>query len=416
MNLDEISRLHERARLVAVGAEGGDERREHDHARIEKQLGHFSDPPDVLFPVVIREAQVFAEAVADVVAVENIAAEAAAEQLCIHRIGQGAFAAARQAGEPEDGAVVTLPLRLAAAIYRGLMPDDIAGFDHVAGFTACIHRHGRIGWVQEWGTPPGSERRLWIDAGHGCCRGIAQDFMGGSVAGNQATGLAEVTSVVQQGLPISVGEGTARCQQHRFGGCHVPVLGGCFAGKGDVEVGFAAQDRRHLASHTSARDAAGDWQGAHQLLEPVVAVAAAGDGNQARQRRAPTQGRGVPFPIRCFLPGDGGLDAAGVNPAEPELIKLREQHHAEGRALLVHQGEMHGVLAGALKKVFGAIEGVEDPQPVVGDGLIGRPLARGFLAEDGSAGGGEGVLQPLDQMLVDGQIGGRDRPFGIVIH
>ncbi len=69
---------------------------------------------------------------ADVVAIEHVAAKPAFKQGRIHRIGQGAFAGAAQTREPEDGAAVTALLGPGGPIHRGLMPNDVGGDCHGA--------------------------------------------------------------------------------------------------------------------------------------------------------------------------------------------------------------------------------------------------------------------------------------------
>ena len=73
----------------------------------------------------IGEAQVFAEAVADVVAIQHIGGEPPLEQGCIDGVGQGALARAGEPGEPKNGAAVPTLLRALVAAYGGLMPGDV---------------------------------------------------------------------------------------------------------------------------------------------------------------------------------------------------------------------------------------------------------------------------------------------------
>ena len=48
---------------------------------------------------------------------------------------------------------------------------------------------------------------------------------------------------------------------------------------------------------------------------------------------------------------------------------------------------MNGVFAGALQKILGSIEGIEDPEPLGGQGLaLGQLFLRGLLAEQSPAG------------------------------
>ena len=127
MDLQEIAVLHESARLVAVGAEGGHEGGQHDHAGVEEQLGHLADAADVLLPVGIGEAEVLAEAVAHVVAIQHVGRQAALKQGGVDGVGQGALAGSGQAGEPEDGAAVATLFSPCRAVHGRLVPGDVGG-------------------------------------------------------------------------------------------------------------------------------------------------------------------------------------------------------------------------------------------------------------------------------------------------
>ena len=71
---------------------------------------------------------------------------------------------------------------------------------------------------------------------------------------------------------------------------------------------------------------------------------------------------------------------------------------------------MHRVLAGALKKILGAVQRIEDPQPVGRKTLAGWQVSQlllgRFLAEQGPIGTWEGGAQAIEQPLVHCQIGG----------
>ena len=79
-HLDEVPLLHDGAHLVAVGAVGRDERGQGDQPGVREELRHLADAADVLGPVLGREAEVLVEAVADVVAVEDVGPDAALEE------------------------------------------------------------------------------------------------------------------------------------------------------------------------------------------------------------------------------------------------------------------------------------------------------------------------------------------------
>src|ERR1035438_6659214 len=83
IDLDKLARRQAAANRFAVLAVRGDEGGNADHPRVGKELGHLADAPDVLATVLRREAQVVAQAVAHVVAVEHIGQLAALEQLAL---------------------------------------------------------------------------------------------------------------------------------------------------------------------------------------------------------------------------------------------------------------------------------------------------------------------------------------------
>jgi len=102
---------------------------------------------------------------------------------------------------------------------------------------------------------------------------------------------------------------------------------------------------------------------------------------------------------------------------DPELLHLRQQHHPQHRLTVVGQGQMHGVFARALQEILGAIEGIEDPQPLGIEGFTGGELLLGgFLAEEGPARIGEGLHQPVEEPLVHSQIRRTHGPFAPLIH
>ena len=83
--------------------------------RIGHQLGHLGDAADVLDAVGVGEAQVAVEAVADVVAVEQVGVLAEREQPLLHQVGDGRLARARQAREPQHAGPLALLRRAGLA-------------------------------------------------------------------------------------------------------------------------------------------------------------------------------------------------------------------------------------------------------------------------------------------------------------
>src|SRR5262245_30067245 len=76
---------------------GGDD----DHPRLVKKPGDFCTSPQVLAPVVGRKAQVFADAAAHVLAIEDDHGPTLIEQFSFQGIRERALAAAREAGEQQ---------------------------------------------------------------------------------------------------------------------------------------------------------------------------------------------------------------------------------------------------------------------------------------------------------------------------
>ena len=83
---------HNFAHQFAVRAVRRNERGDADHAGIGEELGHFADAADVFRAVLRRKAQVRAEPMADVVAIEDIDVPAEVEQFAFEFGGDGGFA------------------------------------------------------------------------------------------------------------------------------------------------------------------------------------------------------------------------------------------------------------------------------------------------------------------------------------
>src|SRR5690349_11967934 len=103
-HLDEVLG-HERANLVAVGAVRGDERRDRHHAGLGEELRDLADPSDVLGPVLARKAEVLVEAMADVVPVEDVGADAAVPEPLLELDGDRRLPRSVVPGEPPGAAV-----------------------------------------------------------------------------------------------------------------------------------------------------------------------------------------------------------------------------------------------------------------------------------------------------------------------
>ena len=127
VDLEELSRLQVRARQLPLGLERRDEGGNHDQARIHHQLTHAGHPAHVLGPVDGREAQVAAEAVAHVVAVEQGGVAAHSVQPLFQRVGDGGFARARQAGEPHHAGLLAFAQAAGGLVDGEGLPMELGG-------------------------------------------------------------------------------------------------------------------------------------------------------------------------------------------------------------------------------------------------------------------------------------------------
>jgi len=134
VDLQEIAGQQQSARPLPVAAKRRHERRQHDRARLDEDLGEFSNPPDVFRAVSFREAKVAAEAVPDIVPIEHERAAPHPVQPLLGRVRNGGLAGTGQAGEPKHDA--TVPMKFFPALTRdgGVMPDDVGTrLAHVQG-------------------------------------------------------------------------------------------------------------------------------------------------------------------------------------------------------------------------------------------------------------------------------------------
>ncbi len=113
---------------LAVCAEGGDEGGQYHGAALQEQFGEFTDTADVLFAIVIGKAEVGAEPVAHVIAIQHEGAGAEVIESILQGVGQGGFARAGEAGEPDHGALVPVLLLAQVTGDGGLVPNNVAAF------------------------------------------------------------------------------------------------------------------------------------------------------------------------------------------------------------------------------------------------------------------------------------------------
>ena len=124
--LDELAVGDEGAHHVALGAVGRNERAQHDEPALHHELRHFADAADVLDAVGLGEAEVAVEAVAHVVAIEQHGVMAGGEQALLDDVGDGRFAGAREAGEPDDGGPLLLERSALRFADEERLPMDVS--------------------------------------------------------------------------------------------------------------------------------------------------------------------------------------------------------------------------------------------------------------------------------------------------
>ena len=96
-DLDEFALGHQFARHAPLGAERRDEGDDDDQPGVGHQPRHFGDAADVLDAVLVGEAEVAVQAVADIVAVEDVGVAARGVQLLFEQVGDRRLAGAGQA-------------------------------------------------------------------------------------------------------------------------------------------------------------------------------------------------------------------------------------------------------------------------------------------------------------------------------
>jgi hypothetical protein len=117
-HLDELACGEQVARHAPLVAERRNEADEDDQAGIHHQLRHLGNAPDVFHPVRLGEAQVAIQAMANVVAVEQIGVLAVGVQALLQQIGDGRFARPRQPGEPDALGLLVLLRGARAALFN----------------------------------------------------------------------------------------------------------------------------------------------------------------------------------------------------------------------------------------------------------------------------------------------------------
>ena len=108
--------------ILAVGADRG---HEDDEAGVLQEARCLAEAPHVFGALLRREAEISAQAEAEVVAVEDVAVVAAGVEQGVDPRGDRALAGAREAGEPDDDAALTEPPRALLGADGGVMPANV---------------------------------------------------------------------------------------------------------------------------------------------------------------------------------------------------------------------------------------------------------------------------------------------------
>jgi hypothetical protein len=95
-------------------------------------LASLANAADVFRPVGVRESEIGAKPVPDVVAVEDEGATATPMQRFLDGMREGRLAGAGESGEPDDDALVSVESFALFASDRGGVPDDIVRVRHAA--------------------------------------------------------------------------------------------------------------------------------------------------------------------------------------------------------------------------------------------------------------------------------------------
>jgi hypothetical protein len=69
-------------------------------------LSYLSNTPDVLLPILGREAKVLVQAESDVVAIESVGLETEVEKVLLERNGDGGLARGRETSKPDGGTLL----------------------------------------------------------------------------------------------------------------------------------------------------------------------------------------------------------------------------------------------------------------------------------------------------------------------
>ena len=125
---------------MALGLKRRDERRDHDDARVDHQLGYLGHTSNVLNSIGVSEAEVAVQPVTHVVAVEQIRVAAHRVQLLLNNVGDSRLASARESGEPHHATALTLDHRASLLIDSDCLPVNVVGASQCEVQQPCSNR------------------------------------------------------------------------------------------------------------------------------------------------------------------------------------------------------------------------------------------------------------------------------------
>ncbi len=126
-DFDKFSRPNQFARHAPLGTERRNKGHQNDQSGIHEQFCRLADTANILHTVGIGEAKVPVEAVADIVAVEQIGVAAIRKKFAFNDVGNGGFAGAGQAGEPQYHRLLALVRGTGILVHVQGLPMDIGG-------------------------------------------------------------------------------------------------------------------------------------------------------------------------------------------------------------------------------------------------------------------------------------------------
>ena len=172
-HLDKLAGREQVARHAPLGPEGRDEAHQRDQPGIHHQPRHLGDAPDVLDPIRLGEAQIAIQAVAHIVAIEQISVPALGMQAHLQQVRQCRLAGPGKTREPDALRTLLLARGPAGLVQGQRLPVEMA------------HVNGRF-------------RHRWLPTAATCPHGTAR----------QRASLASVTSRKIRPIPPAHGPGS----------------------------------------------------------------------------------------------------------------------------------------------------------------------------------------------------------------